>query len=84
MDNFKFDDRNFLITERVDVYKVAVEAYDRRNNAETTFFMLLNCVSDNELKARVKDILWHYGYEVLKIGDPQKWKLDLNTFEIVE
>ena len=81
MENFRFDDRNFLVVEQITVYKVAVDVYDNRTGAETTLLMLLDCNNDYVCRDIVKDICCNYGYTMLKCGEPQKLKLDLNTLE---
>lgn len=84
MMEYRFDDRNFLVVEQITVYKVAVNAYDNRTKTETTLLMLLNCVSDDDCRYTVKDLCHRYGYEALSIGDPQKLKVDLNTYAVME
>ena len=81
---YHFDDRNFLVVEQITVYKVAVDVYDNRTGAETTLMMLLDCNNDYVFRDTVKDICRDYGYSILKYGEPQKLKVDLNTFAVME
>lgn len=80
MENFILDTDNFCIVEKIDIVRVPVDVIDNRTNTETTLMMLM---LKDEYREKIKDICRKYGYSIIQIGEPMKWTIDLNTFEIM-
>lgn len=80
--NYHFDDRNFLVSEKVTVAKISVDAFDNRTKAETNLQMLITVEGKNVEEAcreKAKEICRELGYTAFKIGAPMTRSIDLNT-----
>lgn len=76
MANYRFDDQNFLVIEKIKVAKIAVDVIDNRTNAETTLHILINMDDFVDYRDKVKQICRDLGYSVVLIGEPMTLAID--------